>query len=192
MTKETHVISSEIALITLSLPYFQVEVPSFLHCSHSYTLSVIPAIVSCLFSSYLPDVDTARLQGKKNLAAKLFKCHRGITHTLVFPLAFFIAFIYVPYDFLASILYGLFFGWLAHVVEDCFNKKGCPLLYPFSRKHYHIASFVSNSFISKKRRIKKNRSDKVKSPFYKTEEIFLLVWGIMFSAITIIRLYNFI
>lgn len=41
----------------------------------------------------------------------------------------------------ASILWGLMVGWVLHIFEDLFNFKGCPIMYPFSKKHIHIASF---------------------------------------------------
>lgn len=61
---------------------------------------------------------------------------KGLTSTVVLLVLTFIA----PATG-ASILWGLMCGWTLHIFEDLFNSKGCPILYPFSRGHIHIASF---------------------------------------------------
>jgi membrane-bound metal-dependent hydrolase YbcI (DUF457 family) len=55
----------------------------------------------------------------------------------------------------ASIIWGLLCGWLLHIFEDLFNYKGCPILYPLSKAHIHVASFKTRHW---------------------SEGIFLLLW----------------
>lgn len=38
----------------------------------------------------------------------------------------------------AALIFGLGFGWLLHIIEDLFNTKGCPLLWPLSKKRTSI------------------------------------------------------
>lgn len=85
--------------------------------------------------------------------------HRGITHTLLLPvimavmmwvtgmfapklnipaLRTIIPLLNMPlYSVLASVLmsiiFGAEFGYLMHIFADCFNGKGCPLLWPISQ-----------------------------------------------------------
>lgn len=41
----------------------------------------------------------------------------------------------------ASVMWGLCMGWWLHIFQDLFNYKGCPILWPVSKGHIHIASF---------------------------------------------------
>lgn len=38
----------------------------------------------------------------------------------------------------SSILFGLMFGWLFHIIEDMFNSKGCPILWPLTSKRQRM------------------------------------------------------
>lgn len=40
----------------------------------------------------------------------------------------------------SSLLFGLCAGWILHIIQDLFNKKGCPIFYPFTKKKFHIAT----------------------------------------------------
>ena len=33
---------------------------------------------------------------------------------------------------------GLLIGWVGHIIEDLFNSKGCPILFPLTKKHFSI------------------------------------------------------
>ena len=50
----------------------------------------------------------------------------------------FMALSYTGTQVLPSLLFGMGFGWLFHVIEDMFNKKGCPILWPLSNKNFHL------------------------------------------------------
>jgi membrane-bound metal-dependent hydrolase YbcI (DUF457 family) len=40
---------------------------------------------------------------------------------------------------------GFCIGWLSHLMADTFNRKGVPWLYPLSKKHFHLSSFVTGT-----------------------------------------------
>ncbi|MDR0568633.1 MAG: metal-dependent hydrolase [Spirochaetaceae bacterium] len=46
---------------------------------------------------------------------------------------------------LLSVWLGFCIGWLSHLAADTFNKKGVPWLYPFSKKYFHLAGFVTGT-----------------------------------------------
>ncbi len=112
---------------------------------------VLPTIslVTAAVGSYLPDIDihqSAMGQRHKFISKRLK--HRGFTHTLVIP-SFFLVFMQAIVYFmiivsiatlLNSLLFGLLLGWVLHIFADLFNRKGVPLLYPFTKKHFHIMS----------------------------------------------------
>ena len=178
MCKDTHIIASCALLLAVSLPFKGLLIPKWIPSEYHH-FDLIVSMLACIFGAAAPDIDTARLRGKHNLAAKLFKVHRGITHSLLLPVIIFVLASYTKNLILASALIGFAFGWTAHVIEDCFNAKGCPLFMPFTKKHFHIAKFMSNSFLSKKNRLDKNRSTEKKSAFYRTEGAFLCIWFLL-------------
>lgn len=55
----------------------------------------------------------------------------------------------------ASCAFGLATGWLLHIFEDLFNSKGCPILWPVTKSHFHVMSIKTRHW---------------------TESIFLLLW----------------
>ncbi|MDR0562744.1 MAG: metal-dependent hydrolase [Spirochaetaceae bacterium] len=46
---------------------------------------------------------------------------------------------------LLSLWAGFCLGWLSHLLADTFNKKGVPWLYPFSKKYFRLAGFVTGT-----------------------------------------------
>lgn len=133
-------------------------------------LFVVPALLGSIAPDY--DLIMMRLAKKKDLASKAITAvnkasnvlkpdevkrmtsHRGITHTLVFPLIFTGLIFYVSQvigtgmvaTVLASGLVGLIIGWLSHIVADMFNKKGSPIGWPVIRAKIHIATFKSGTW----------------------------------------------
>lgn len=130
--------------------------------------NIIPvfAMITAFAGSYLPDFDTHYMhytQGKKGVAKVAAKAkskvvgkatggHRGITHTLLFPIIFValsywigLSFQSVPYlcMLLASLVFGFLAGWVLHIFADLFNGKGVPLLWPLTSSKIHIADFPS-------------------------------------------------
>jgi len=114
-------------------------------------LGLLPVAAGALF----PDIDTPYSSyGRKHkfISTKLGLRHRGITHTLFIPALLTLCAVFVPryiedYFIRASVrslIVGFLAGWLSHVFIDLFNKKGCPIFWPFSKKRIHLASVRIN------------------------------------------------
>ena len=87
-----------------------------------------------LLGSVLPDIDDGKSKIKKasgilgSMISFLFK-HRGIFHSLIFALGLFFLTKYVWRGYYA---WGLFIGYLAHLLGDALTPMGIQFLYPFS------------------------------------------------------------
>lgn len=114
-------------------------------------VKILPVIslATAATGSYLPDIDIhqSALGQKHRFISKRLK-HRGFTHTLVVPVliltamqfvSFFMSHLPTVATLFNSLLFGLVSGWILHIFADLFNRKGVPLLYPFSKSHLHIA-----------------------------------------------------
>lgn len=112
--------------------------------------------VTCSVSSLFCDIDTPMSKiGRKaptisNICIKMFG-HRGLLHTPCFLLLCWLCYynvkngIYVDDTF--WLMYGYSVGFLCHMIQDIFTKGGIKLLYPFSRKRFHLTNFKSKSKI---------------------------------------------
>ncbi len=103
-------------------------------------------LVVALISSIIPDIDSEHSKvGRRGLSKILasFSKHRGIFHSLFFVLIVgFVLWIYVP-----VISFAFVFGYLFHLLIDCFTKRGVRLFYPFK---FRIHGFVkSGGFFEK-------------------------------------------
>lgn len=111
------------------------------------------ALFGAVIGSLLPDFDLKPMhysQGKKGIQKAVAKGatkvvnkatggHRGITHTLLFPVLIGCVLYYISSTLpvgnffiraLFSFIFGIFSGWCLHLFADMFNGKGCPLLWP--------------------------------------------------------------
>lgn len=113
--------------------------------------SLVPwvSIVAAPSGSYMPDIDLHRSKmGSKHKIISKFLTHRGITHTLLVP--FLLALLQrVVMDaripLLPELIFGFNVGWIVHIIADMFNKKGVPILWPLTKKHFHVASVLTSS-----------------------------------------------
>lgn len=67
--------------------------------------------------------------------------HRGPTHSLAVPLAFYVCYTEcltgsTPYT--DVLFYSFLSGYVLHIAADLLNGKGCPLLWPILSSRYHI------------------------------------------------------
>lgn len=109
------------------------------------------ALTTVALGSVLPDIDlqSSTLGRKHKIISRMFT-HRGFTHTLVIPLLL-CGLLYSLQFFLsgatqtlvASLLFGLLFGWVFHIFADLFNGKGVPLLWPIIKAKIHVARVVT-------------------------------------------------
>lgn len=112
--------------------------------------------VSALVGSLAPDVDIENSTFSKRvpilsfpyrLFAKLpFKCfqHRGITHSLLFPVLFVGLCMYFPAmsPYLMLVLLGWAAGDLSHIVLDMLNYKGVAIFSPVFNKMFHLTPYA--------------------------------------------------
>lgn len=70
--------------------------------------------------------------------SKTFKwavAHRGLMHTLIPPaLIWFGRNMFIEGTIFYAVINGIFIGYCAHIYIDLWNKDGCPLLFPFTKK----------------------------------------------------------
>lgn len=137
MTKKVHVYASMLFVSALTLPLIEISLLG-------KDLNSIMLITCCTLAAPLPDIDLARQQKKKNIFALFFK-HRGFTHTLIIPSILFILGYLFESQSVVSLFWGLGIGWLLHIIEDMFNSKGCPILYPLFKNRISIMKLHINN-----------------------------------------------
>lgn len=156
MTGKTHVAIGVATAVALIAKYkFNMEIGG---------LQIVPPIAlgTVALGSYLPDIDIpqSHLGRQFPMISKHLK-HRGITHTLLFPAILLALTLFIEHGIIkgtvptlvrpllaviASIPFGLFLGWIMHIIADMFNSKGVPLFWPLSKSKIHIASVKTRSW----------------------------------------------
>lgn len=104
--------------------------------------------------SLVPDIDiSGSSMGRKHPHISRLFTHRGMTHTLVFPLIIGVLCYFASISFgseaatlLVNILFPFLFGWVVHILTDMCNRKGVPILWPWKRKRIHIATFKTGTW----------------------------------------------
>lgn len=101
-------------------------------------------LLTVVVGSYAPDVDlkNSTLGQKLRMISHLFR-HRGLTHTLLFPVLLTLLMMGLKAQGMAvvpELLLGFNVGWVTHIIADAFNHKGVPILWPIVRKKLHVAS----------------------------------------------------
>jgi len=96
-----------------------------------------------LMATVIPDLDTSKSRfGKKFWILRPIQWiagHRKIFHSLIFVLVFGIGLWFIfPF-----VVYGFVFGYVLHLLLDCFTIQGVMLFYPFSE--WRIKGFVKTS-----------------------------------------------
>lgn len=99
------------------------------------------------FSALLPDIDIegSKVHNKAGIVGKgvtsIFS-HRGFIHT---PILYVVLYVLMSMVLPQAICLGFLIGTISHLVLDTFNYKGIMWMYPFSRKHFHIASIKTRT-----------------------------------------------
>ncbi len=88
-----------------------------------------------LLGSVLPDIDSknSKINQWSGFIGKIiaiFAKHRGMFHSLFFYLFLFFAISYFTRQYYA---FGLFLGYLAHLISDGMTLAGVQVFYPFSK-----------------------------------------------------------
>ena len=140
MTGKVHVICGVSAAVTATIACPTLNIAGAV---------IYPAIgiLAAFPGSLLPDIDISQSKmGSKHPWLSKHLKHRGITHTLLLPLLVVGLFILArTIPILPSLLFGFEIGYVAHIVADLFNKKGVPLLWPFTSAHLHVACVKTSS-----------------------------------------------
>lgn len=71
--------------------------------------------------------------------------HRGIMHTLIIPICAAIATIYIRDRNFLILTYGFLAGYVSHILADCMTVKGCPVLFPVSKKNIKLLNIKTGS-----------------------------------------------
>ena len=87
-----------------------------------------------LLGSVLPDIDSKyskihQWSGFIGRIITFFAKHRGLFHSFIFHLFLFFA---VSFFFSSYYAFGLFLGYLAHLLADGLTRRGVQVFYPFS------------------------------------------------------------
>ena len=129
-----------------------------------FGMPMLPGIMllSVPAGSYAPDADSPRThagakhKGMSKVINKVGGGHRGITHTLLFPIVltaccYFIQHTLSAYHalnvFLLSIVGGFLLGWVLHILTDLLNGKGCPIFWPLMKSKVHIIDLPSTGIV---------------------------------------------
>jgi inner membrane protein len=93
-----------------------------------------------LLFSLLPDIDKIGSKVSKKFKVisffvNIFIGHRGLVHSILIPVILYLILFLIRMD----IAIAASFGYLSHLVLDCFNVSGVKLFWPFPKK---IKGFV--------------------------------------------------
>lgn len=144
MTGKTHALCGTVTMLAITA----VNLSGFQLDGHTY----LPAIglLSVAAGSYMPDIDIHRSRlGQQHKFISKHLTHRGITHTLLFPLVLTVVMLMTAaakIPVLPDLIFGYTVGWVAHIAADLCNRKGVPLFWPFYKKRVHIATFLTGSW----------------------------------------------
>ena len=134
MTGKTHVMVGTAGLLALSI-----KMGTSIDLS-GININPYIGMVTVGVGSTLPDIDIQQSHmGHKYKFISKHLTHRGITHTLLIPALLTI----IMWDFsfsvvLSSLVFGLLFGWVAHIAADMLNRKGVPVLWPLLSQKMHV------------------------------------------------------
>lgn len=107
--------------------------------SRLFTLTQVGiTVAAAVIGSTLPDIDQA-----------LGTTHRGITHAVWIPLLLAVGarFASSRNFYVFALLFGLFVGYLSHLVGDAFSKAGIAWFYPFQKyDRYGSGAFTVKGF----------------------------------------------
>ncbi|MCL2773968.1 MAG: metal-dependent hydrolase [Oscillospiraceae bacterium] len=103
-------------------------------------LTVLLILIPFLLLTSLTKIDFVR----NNL--KFMVKHRGLMHTLIMPAILFVAAFYITEPTFKIVVTGLAIGYATHIFADLLTVKGCPILYPLSKKNISIMKIKTGTF----------------------------------------------
>lgn len=115
---------------------------------HYYSINpegIIISIGTAVLGGIMPDIDTTKSKVKIPVLSSIIKMifgHRSLFHSPFFYVVLsFLFFFFIPWTKLYCVTF--LCGAMSHLLLDMLNKKGIPLLYPFSKKHFHFCALQS-------------------------------------------------
>lgn len=109
-----------------------------------------------ILGSLIPDIDhrQSKIGNKMKITSfiinKLCK-HRGITHTPLLYMILSVIFLLPTIlsdnflnTFYFNLVFGIFIGIISHLFLDSLTISGIPLLYPFTKKKFHLLNYSTN------------------------------------------------
>jgi len=95
----------------------------------------------------LPLAVLAALSRNKHIKSLLgfATMHRGVMHTLLLPLCMIFAVRYIHDVYFLMLLYGGIAGYVSHIFADCVTRRGCPILFPLTRKNISFTNISTGS-----------------------------------------------
>ena len=97
-------------------------------------------LLALLFGSNASNFDVVPTLLRKETPAKaIAELHaRSLLHA---PFFFFVAFLLLSHPFGLTAAASFLLGGMIHIAMECFDEKGRPLLYPFSKRLYGVPMF---------------------------------------------------
>lgn len=71
--------------------------------------------------------------------------HRGLMHTLILPGFLFAATYFISEPTFKILITGLTIGYITHLLADMLTVRGCPVLFPFSKKNIKFLNIKTGS-----------------------------------------------
>ena len=108
----------------------------------------MPAIctsIACMIGSILPDIDTktskaAQISKTTSFVLRIFFGHRGVMHTpfILFVLNLPLVLLVYKFGLPWQTILGFNVGFLLHLLQDSFTKRGIRWGYPFTARYFSI------------------------------------------------------
>jgi len=118
------------------------------YLADAYTKArLIPAIstVLVILIPFLLLISLTKISFIRN-NLKFMAKHRGLMHTLIMPAILFIAAFIITEPTFKIVVTGLAVGYATHIFADLLTVKGCPILYPLSKKNVSIMKIKTGTF----------------------------------------------
>ena len=71
--------------------------------------------------------------------------HRGLMHTLIIPAFMFAATYFIHEPMFKILITGLTIGYITHLAADLLTVRGCPILFPLSKKNINLLKIKTGS-----------------------------------------------
>jgi len=72
--------------------------------------------------------------------------HRGLMHTLILPAFLFASTYYITEPTFKIFVTGITIGYLTHLIADMLTARGCPVLFPFTKKNIRFLKITTGTF----------------------------------------------